>query len=88
MFVETASGARADRSELSKLLEQVRKDDQIIVWRLDRPAISLRNFIDIADRFGKPGVTLRSLTENIRKRKPLATVDAVFELAWNSLMLG
>ncbi len=23
-----------------------------------------------------------------RKRKPLATVDAVFEWAWNSVMLG
>jgi DNA invertase Pin-like site-specific DNA recombinase len=31
IFVETASGARADRPELAKLLEQARPKDQICV---------------------------------------------------------
>ena len=36
IFMETASGAKADRIELEKLLGQVRKDDVVVVYKLDR----------------------------------------------------
>jgi DNA invertase Pin-like site-specific DNA recombinase len=65
VFVETASGARADCIELAKLLGQPRKGDQVCVWRLDRLARSLRHLIDIADDLQRRGVSLRSLTESI-----------------------
>jgi DNA invertase Pin-like site-specific DNA recombinase len=42
-FVETASGTRTDRLELAKALEQARRDDVLVVWRLDRLARSLRH---------------------------------------------
>jgi DNA invertase Pin-like site-specific DNA recombinase len=42
IFVETASGTRADRPELAKALEMAREGDQIVCWRLDRVARSLR----------------------------------------------
>jgi len=49
VFIETASGSRADRAELARALEQMRQGDTPVVWRLDRLARSLRHLIDIAE---------------------------------------
>lgn len=65
VFIETASGSNAARFELAKALEAARKDDQIVVWRLDRLARSLRHLIDLSEDLQRRGVALRSLTENI-----------------------
>ena len=70
IFIETASGARADRPELAKLLEQARSEDQICIWRLDRLARSLRHLIAIADDLNGRGIALRSLTESIDTKTP------------------
>jgi DNA invertase Pin-like site-specific DNA recombinase len=65
LFVETASGARADRPELAKAMAQVRQGDTLVVWRLDRLARSLRHLIDISEEMQRRGVALKSLTEAI-----------------------
>jgi DNA invertase Pin-like site-specific DNA recombinase len=70
VFVETASGTRTDRPELAKLLEQARKGDVLVVWRLDRLARSLRHLIDIADDLNRRGIALRSITESIDTTTP------------------
>ena len=70
VYVETASGTRTDRPELTKLLEQVRSGDTVIVWRLDRAGRSLRHLIDITDDLQRRGVALRSLTEGIDTSTP------------------
>jgi DNA invertase Pin-like site-specific DNA recombinase len=68
--VETASGARADRPELTRLLASARAGDVIAVWRLDRLARSLRHMIAIAEDLQARGVGLRSLTESIDTSTP------------------
>lgn len=70
VFVETASGSRTDRAELAKLLEQARPGDQVVVWRLDRLARSLRHLIEISDDFQRREIGLRSLTEAIDTTSP------------------
>jgi DNA invertase Pin-like site-specific DNA recombinase len=65
IFIETASGARADRTELAKLLDTVRDGDTVVCWRLDRIGRSLRHLIEIADQLQQRGIALRSLTEAI-----------------------
>jgi DNA invertase Pin-like site-specific DNA recombinase len=70
IFVETASGVRADRTELARLLEQARPGDQICVWRLDRLGRSLRHLIDLSEQLQQRGVALRSLTEAIDTSTP------------------
>src|SRR4051794_4243348 len=72
IFVETASGARPDRSELAKVLETARAGDTIACWRLDRIGRSLRHLIDIADELQRRGVALRSLTETLTPPPPPA----------------
>ena len=48
IFVETASGTRADRAELARLLDQARAGDAIVSWRLARIGRSLRHLLDTA----------------------------------------
>lgn len=65
VFVETASGTRADRPELAKALEMARAGDVLVVWRLDRLARSLKHLIALSEDLQLRGVALRSLTESI-----------------------
>lgn len=62
-FDEKVSGAKRDRPELAKLLEQLRDDDVVVVTRLDRLARSTRDLLDIAERLNEAGAGLRSLAE-------------------------
>src|SRR3954453_18444905 len=65
IFVETGSGAKADRPELAKALDMTRAGDAIVVWRLDRAARSLKHLIEIAAQLRERDVSLRSLSESI-----------------------
>ena len=70
VYEEKASGAKADRPELMKLLDNARKGDVVVVWKLDRLARSLRQLIDTAVLLNERGVELHSLTENINTTTP------------------
>ncbi|MBX6311455.1 MAG: recombinase family protein [Isosphaeraceae bacterium] len=63
MFQEKVSGARRQRPELARMLEQLREGDTVIVWKLDRLARSTRDLLEIADAIDKAGAGLRSLSE-------------------------
>ena len=51
IFRDKASGGRWDRPELHRLLDQLRKGDVLVVWRLDRLSRSLRDVLMIMERF-------------------------------------
>lgn len=70
VFTETASGSRADRAELAKLLEQAREGDILVVYRLDRLGRSLRHLIDLSEDFQRRGIALLSVTEAIDTTTP------------------
>ena len=63
LFEEKVSGAKRDRPELGRMIEQLRDDDVIVVTRLDRLARSTRDLLDIAERLNDIGAGLRSLGE-------------------------
>jgi DNA invertase Pin-like site-specific DNA recombinase len=65
IFREKASGGRWDRPELQRLLDQLRKGDVLVVWRLDRLARSLRDVLTIMERIREAEAGFRSLTEAI-----------------------
>jgi len=71
MFTETASGAKADRPELARVLDDVlRKGDVLVVWKLDRLARSLKKLITTAENLEERGIGLVSLTESIDTTTP------------------
>jgi DNA invertase Pin-like site-specific DNA recombinase len=70
IFREKASGGRWDRPELHKLLDQLRKGDVLVVWKLDRLSRSLRDVLTIMERLGEASAGFRSLTEAIDTTTP------------------
>ena len=62
-FEEKVSGARRDRPELARLLDQIREEDVVVVTRLDRLARSTKDLLDIAEKLNDAGAGLRSLAE-------------------------
>ena len=49
VFSETVSGAKANRPELDKMLDQLRDGDVVVVTKYDRLARSLRDLLDIVE---------------------------------------
>lgn len=71
VFTEKASGARDDRPELARILEDVlRAGDTLVVWKLDRLARSLRKLIATAEELEREKIGLVSLTESIDTTTP------------------
>ena len=63
IYEEKLSGARRDRPQLARLLDQVREGDVVVVYRLDRLARSTRDLLEIAEQLREAGAGLRSLGE-------------------------
>ncbi len=61
VFRETASGAKTDRAQLRKALDQLESGDVLMVTRLDRLARSTRDLLNILDTVAKAGAGFRSL---------------------------
>src|SRR6476646_6095121 len=63
VYEEKVSGARRDRPQLARLLDQLRGGDVVVVHRLDRLARSTRDLLEIAELLRDAGAGLRSLGE-------------------------
>jgi DNA invertase Pin-like site-specific DNA recombinase len=70
IFIETASGMKADRPVLAEALAFARSGDVIAVYSLSRLARSIRHLLDLADDLEKRGVGLRSVTESLDTSTP------------------
>jgi DNA invertase Pin-like site-specific DNA recombinase len=70
IYREKASGGRWDRPELQRLLDQIRKRDVLVVWKLDRVSRSLRDVLTIMERLGEAEAGFHSLTEAIDATTP------------------
>lgn len=70
IFEETASGGRWERPELHRMLDQLREDDVVVVWKLDRLSRSLKDLLTIMEKINEAGAGLRSLTEHIDTVSP------------------
>jgi DNA invertase Pin-like site-specific DNA recombinase len=63
LFCEKVSGAGHQRPELLRMLEQLRKGDTVVVWKLDRLARSTRDLLATVETIRAAGATFRSLSE-------------------------
>lgn len=62
-FEEKISGAARKRSRLEAMLEQLRKDDVVVITKLDRLARSTTELLQIAEKINEKGAGLQSLDE-------------------------
>jgi DNA invertase Pin-like site-specific DNA recombinase len=68
---ERASGAKLDRPELTRLLNDILRDgDTLVVWKLDRLARSLKQLIETAQMLKERRIGLVSLTDAIDTSSP------------------
>ena len=70
IFVETASGAKADRPALKAVLNYVRPGDAVVVLKLDRLARSITQLIATVELLDRNRCGFRSLTEAIDTTTP------------------
>lgn len=64
IYEEKVSGAAKDRPKFEEMLENARKGDTIVVWKLDRLGRSLIQLVTLIDELGKRGINFRSLTDH------------------------
>ena len=69
-FNDTMSGKVSDRPGLQKALEQLRKGDTLVVWKLDRLGRSVKQLVDLVSRFEQEGIPFVSLTDSIDTSTP------------------
>ena len=70
IFHENASGARWDRPQLQRAMDQLRPEDVLVVWKLDRLSRSLKDLLLLMERIEETGAGFRSLTEAIDTTTP------------------
>ena len=69
-FKETASGGRWDRPVLHEMLGQLRENDIVVVWKLDRLSRSLKDLLVIMEKIDQASSGFKSLTEAIDTTTP------------------
>ena len=65
IFLEKASGKSLDRPELQKLLDSLRENDVVVVYKLDRLGRSLKDLIELVNDLGVRKVDFVSLSDGI-----------------------
>jgi DNA invertase Pin-like site-specific DNA recombinase len=63
VYSEKASGAKADRAELRKLVSRLGEGDVLMVTRLDRLARSTRDLLNVLDELARQGAGFKSLAD-------------------------
>ena len=65
VFEEQESGAKRERPQLDAMLKKLRKGDQVVVWKMDRLARSLKDLLEIVSKIEEAGAEFVSLTEKL-----------------------
>lgn len=63
IFQEKISGAKKDRPELQRLLDQLRAGDVVVVWKLDRLARSTNHLLELVEYIRVAEASFCSLSE-------------------------
>ncbi len=65
VYEETASGLKADRPVLQRMVDEARAGDVIVVYSLSRIGRSIRHLLDLVQDLDARQIGLKSLTETI-----------------------
>ena len=65
IYQEKISGATKNRPELDNMISNLRKDDEVYVWRLDRLGRSLKHIIDLVLSLNEKGVVIKGISDGV-----------------------
>jgi len=77
IYEEKVSGVKVDRPILNNLLNQLRPDDVLVIWKLDRLGRSLKNLVELVHQLMDSNIGLCSLND------PIDTTNAQGRLIFN-----
>lgn len=63
IYQEKISGSQRERPELQKLLDQLRSNDIVVVWKLDRLARSTQHLLELVELIRTANASFCSLSE-------------------------
>lgn len=70
IYQDKASGKKSNRPGLETALEVLRKDDTLVVWKLDRLGRTVKSLIEFVNELQQKGVHFKSITDNIDTSTP------------------
>ena len=70
IYQDQITGLRSDRPGLNKALEQLREQDTLVVWKLDRLGRTVKGLIDFVAKLEKNNIHFKSITDQIDTSTP------------------
>lgn len=77
IYQEIVSGAKTERQVLTDMLNNLRSDDVLVIWKLDRLGRSLKHLVDMVSKLMAKDIGLQSLND------PIDTTTAQGRLTFN-----
>lgn len=65
LYQDQLSGARLNRPGLEAALNDIRKHDTLVVWKLDRLGRTVKGLIELVNQLHEKGSHFKSITDNI-----------------------
>ncbi len=70
IYQDQISGTKTSRPGLEMALELLRKNDTLVVWKLDRLGRTVKGLIDLVNRLHQREIHFKSITDNVDTSTP------------------
>lgn len=70
IYQDQISGTKTNRPGLNMALEVLRKNDTLVVWKLDRLGRTVKGLIDLVNFLHQKGIHFKSITDNVDTSTP------------------
>ena len=74
LVIEKQSGVK-HRPRLEKLLKELRTDDTLVIWKLDRLGRSAVELLTLSEQFTKDGINFVSITDHVDTTTPVGKMQ-------------
>lgn len=81
IFTDKATGTREERPNFKRCLEYLRKEDTLVVWKLDRLGRNAKHLISLMEELEKREIHFQSLTESFDTKTPMGKAVFTFMCA-------
>lgn len=65
LFQEKITGTKRDRPQLEEMVKLLRKDDTVVIYKLDRISRSTKHLIELSEMFEELGINFISIQDNV-----------------------
>ena len=65
LYQDHISGTKTNRPGLNMALEVLRKNDTLVVWKLDRLGRTVKGLIDLVNQLHQKEINFKSITDNV-----------------------